>query len=720
MLWERSHRELEVTARAHGLPFSRRVPKAMGREQLSHDLHDKHFARAVRTLESDEIESLQAIVAMGGTIDERVFTHHFGTIRQYRSWHKPTFGKTDGNPRHPWRYPASVAEKLFHLGMIHRNGYKQIEIVREVATHLPPLPEHLLPDLHDSGGAHQSHATMNLRDVLLRDLSALLGVVTRLESRAIHGRWLSVGDLRTINDALMIPDDLTDVRSELGAGRLRWLHYLAQVTGLLDLSAGQWFITPQAWDWLDAPAQLRWDMLWHAVEHDLLQRSPLWYQFRFPEVSQFDLLVLRHLVADCIGINDLVGSMPCHRPQTYTIKHILHMAQPYLLESHPADLALFIRHILAWSGMVTYKRGTVQGLAGDMSPTTDSHLLEPTWLDRTIPILLSDHPHPSALTRLLSFASSQPNSVGSMPCHPPRKNGDTPGFPPAQEQYGGHIIHLTPDTIRTASRQGVTFGAVLKILGDLTHQPIPERVVNLLADWFRQATQLTLKPLVVLESDCADQIKSIHRDWRLRDHMMKKLSPHHIAVVPDKADELMRRLHARDHPLTSHLPEPTQQPINETLNPHMVDYLLLAVRTYQQVSDRHHDVVPIPAALRHWLRVRSGNPDTIESRAEAIVKTMYTAVPLQVALPTGVQDYATIERLVRLAHADGATLTITYYSPYADETSIRTILIDEIYESNEWTYLDAFCFRDDDQRTFRLDRVQRAELTQKNPTRRVG
>ena len=39
--------------------------------------------------------------------------------------------------------------------------------------------------------------------------------------------------MRQINAGLSIPEELTAIRSELQTGRLRWLHYLAEVTGLM-------------------------------------------------------------------------------------------------------------------------------------------------------------------------------------------------------------------------------------------------------------------------------------------------------------------------------------------------------------------------------------------------------------------------------------------------------------------------------------------------------
>ena len=47
MLNGRTHRDLELIARAHNLPFTRREPKAQGLEQLSQTLHDGAYEKAI-------------------------------------------------------------------------------------------------------------------------------------------------------------------------------------------------------------------------------------------------------------------------------------------------------------------------------------------------------------------------------------------------------------------------------------------------------------------------------------------------------------------------------------------------------------------------------------------------------------------------------------------------------------------------------------------------
>ena len=65
-----------------------------------------------------------------------------------------------------------------------------------------------------------------------------------------------------------------------------------------------------------------------------------------------------------------------------------------------------------------------------------------------------------------------------------------------------------------------------------------------------------------------------------------------------------------------------------------------------------------------------------------------------------------LERAITRASA----LRIVYLSGTKDESSDREILPLEIYQANGHTYLDAWCQRSGADRTFRVDRIQSAEL----------
>lgn len=113
----------------------------------------------------------------------------------------------------------------------------------------------------------------------------LLGVLLFHDVRPLHGRWLPPSALRTVNERLRFGENLDEVRSELRTGRLRFLHYLAEASGLVAVQAGVLKPTVEAWRWLDLPSDERWRRLLHALAADLKARDRLWDRYRLPSVD---------------------------------------------------------------------------------------------------------------------------------------------------------------------------------------------------------------------------------------------------------------------------------------------------------------------------------------------------------------------------------------------------------------------------------------------------
>lgn len=61
MLKERTHRDLELIARAHKLPFTRREPKAVGLTKLLKALQDGVYQKAFKQLTSEHIAALHPL-----------------------------------------------------------------------------------------------------------------------------------------------------------------------------------------------------------------------------------------------------------------------------------------------------------------------------------------------------------------------------------------------------------------------------------------------------------------------------------------------------------------------------------------------------------------------------------------------------------------------------------------------------------------------------------
>lgn len=662
MLNQCTHRHLELIARAHKLPFTRRLPKAQGMTFLSHKLHSGVYQKAFKSLTSDHIRALQALVARGGWLPLPQFVARFGEIRPYKPWRVPLGVAHAANqkihPRHPWRYPASVAERLYHLGFITISAGDMVGIVDEVRALLPPLPS--------PSATAQIWGGNQDRLSLLRDTAALLGVMLRVGAAPVHGRWLSLAVLREVNEWLQIKEDLTAVRSELQTGRLRWLHYLALVGGLLSVQGGVLKPTVKAWDWLSWTPQDQWNHLLRLVRCDLEAAERLWDVFRFPQITVHTWDVL------CQKVEEL---SPAH---TYRIKDFFNTLEPYLLTNPTYETGCVLRDMFTWSGMVLLNRGRIFIHTRNFELSTRA--IRGAELNFTLPA----SPSP-AFVILLSFA-----------------------------QIAEGMIVIDKQAIVNALRQGLGTADIVRTVELVRGQPLSDDARGRIHRWFKAANHLTLKPIIVLQATDAETLRTIRADWRLAEHFGEQLSPTHLTVAAEDADRLLSRLERRGLEVTSLIRPRGQRRITETLNSDMAEYLLLAVRTYQKLHSRLNAGIYIPKALTHWLAAQVENPAAIEASAETLVAAVQKRVPAT-RPDEGIQDEQTIQRWVAFACQRQQPLTIDYFSPTSNGRTSRTIHIETIYDANDVTYLDAYCELAGQVLTFRMDRILRIyapEMTQ--------
>lgn len=662
-----THRQLELIARAHGLPFTRREPKARGLSRLFKQLQTNALEHAFAGLTPAHLEALQALVVAGDWMPLPLFTAHFGEIRPYKPWRYPrrSYLTRDTN-RHPWRYPISVAERLFHLGFIHIRDGEVVGIVAEIKAMLPALPK--MQEVAD----RRPDASLN-RQILLRDVAALLGVVMQRDLQPIHGRWFSLSALRIINAQLSQPDpELSGEhppRSELQTGRLRWLHYLAQISGLLTVQAGCYKPTTAAWQWLSAPPDVQWSALMLAVERDLESVERVWDGFRFPDVTLETWLVVRHMLDDLAA-----GAV-------FRVQDFFQALVPYLLPDSRYDIACLLRDMFSWSHVVARYQGKF--IISTPLKSTDSEQSDrlPTTIQRDGDRLQVSLPRKisPAYVRLFSFAQVREDRA---------------------------IIHA--ESIKNGVRQGLSAADILHTLQQITRQPIPNDIQTLICQWVDAAEGLTLKPMLVLHVKDPQLLQHIRSDWRLAPHFAGRLSPHHLVVEAESADSLLQALDRRDIEVTSFLRPEMDHTTAPELTPDMAEYLLLAVRTYQKIDSRLDASIHIPNAISNWLAGNIHNPAYVERAADRMTQNIEKQVPASMPLTRdSLQDTPSVHRAIIRARQRGISLTIDYDSPYLDATSHRTIEIQDIYETGEITYIDAYCHLVNDTRTFRLDRIMR-------------
>jgi hypothetical protein len=181
LLANRTWRDLRLTAFAHGLRFNTNHNKHDSRQFVRHALlQEGKLRHSLRALSPAEREPLQALQSANGSLSLPEFTNRYGAIRPYKPWREDNRHET----RFLWKRPISIAEKLWHLGLIEiqrgkRGKLDTILLPHEVHQYLPPLP--IPAAIH---ATPQPTDAIALPSRLLRDLGALLaGLLAR------EGRW---------------------------------------------------------------------------------------------------------------------------------------------------------------------------------------------------------------------------------------------------------------------------------------------------------------------------------------------------------------------------------------------------------------------------------------------------------------------------------------------------------------------------------------------------
>ena len=641
-LERRTWRDLRAVARAHGLRFNNNLTREAALSFLQSTLFEQHYIqKALSHLSEHEREALMALKAADGRLPRWRFSQVYGQIRPYRPWQEDA-------PVNPWRHPISIAEKLWFLGFIEVDEHRFVCLPSAVAALLPPLPQPQIVVWEASGEALTGNA-------VVRDMAVLLGVLLSRPVRLLHGRWLPPYTLHRINQRLSRPENLDGIRSEFQCQYIRFLHYAAQVAGLIHNNEGFLAPTPLAWDWLSRSYADAHGHLMTSIRADLRRSQPVWEQFRLPPVgaATWDFLV----------------GLPVGR---YTVGSLGDVLRLHALQ---VDSSTRIRAALLgplrWLG-----RGTVEGAIAQMcdpafAPCAPAVLHAGA---EAIGITLPASPACRSLAELMAYITVNENG-----------------------------LWLDQSAVSRAVEQGQTSDSIAQTLVALIYHPLPEALLTRLRTWERAARRVHLQPVVVLEAVDASAMRAIRADWRLRPLLGAQLSPRHVVVHDEQG--LRQRLARRGYPIaqtstTSH----ASHTLTNTADP---AYLWLALRICQGIAGLIPAPVTFPGAAAKALEPMLHGRGDFQYLADQYVGQIKAALKGKTegrSLVTQPDPHQIRSRIETALAVQGA-VRIRYYSPAAGEETERTIEPELLYDRNGATYIEAWCNLDNASRTFRLDRV---------------
>jgi len=682
-------RTLRAIARALRWDFDSGWTQPEAALQLAERLTQTGVLRHIlNRLPPDALEALLMLRAAGGAIVAHHFLERFGPLRPYRPWRRDS-------PRAPWDAPASPAETLWYRGLIFEDrtpAGRVMLLADELQAVLPktPPPEYLsiLP------------AQPRAPDLIL-DLAHLLAFLQSHDARLLHGRWLPPRTYRALNAALASPDaGALDARSELRTGRLRFLHYLAEVAGLAAPACGLLRPTPLVAAWLDCDERGRHQALLDAWHADLRSPAAAWSRYRFPGTPRSAGIILA-----------LLAELPEPAYDVSTIALELegrYLAAGLLPEiDSTGDLLHALLHgPLAWTGWLTLDAEDqgVLGRANMPGPHSEA---------------------PAPLTAPAQIAGVEADAI-ALALPPP------PARPPLQPLVNLGLRlpegQAAPTRRRTLSRSrvatllscGVSRAWICQALSDLTCGRLPQPVVDRLAVWEAESRAIALRQAALLSVAEPAMLVDLTQRRAIRPLLRDTLSPHHVVVSPGDVVRLVRVLDRLGHtPLLgpevrAELAGPAECAGSGdliTLDAGAAGHLWLALRIVLDLAD----VVALPgippAGLLDSLGASLGPAlaaleDLAQRVAEGVRDSVDGYTPFPAPLPD--QNLAALLDTLNAALAGAQPLELVYHTAGRGERTTRVVEPLRMEERGGAAYLVAYCRLRQEERVFRVDRIERA------------
>lgn len=699
------YRQLIVIARLRKIHPGRQPKKDELVDHLSTVLPDPgNLQRALRNLSPDERQALDALIAAGGRMPWPRFRHRFGDVRPYKPW------RSD-HPRHPWRNPASPVERLVYLGLIFRHPRRprpgddvEVLIPDDFMQHLPPVPPPADAACLDSPPLKEASRSHIIQDVVL-----FLSLLHRQDVQPLHERWLPPRLLHDLNQRVSQPEDLSRVRSELQTGRLRFLHFLAECASLLDLVTGRLAPSPQAWSWLEVSNSQRHTWLWEAWQARTDALRELWQRYRLPGAEYSDpLLLLTRLLAHLTSCSsDHAFSLTTFTHSLLETDSALWDLTPWWEQEAGRDrahqvIAGLMTGPLRWWNVVTVENMgeadprftlTPQGRwllngTGDPPPDTNTTFV----LEDDLTVIALPKVSPRSLVRLETVAQWV------------ERRGDALRY------------QIVPGSLAHALQRGMSLNEIVLFLDqEASDQLTPDQRVRLEA-WGDEIQSVRLHRVTVLETRTADQMVELTRHRRLRHCVRRTLSPRTIIVNEQDIQKLrraLRRLGIHAHDL---IPSSSGEAADlAALDTGAATYLLTASRVYTALSRWIDLPQPLPTALLDDLATHL-DPESVTAanqvaadvvNALAQVMDGWTPQPM----PGGGLSPEEVLPHIEEAIHHGQLLDITYWTAGRGELNHRTVEPYRIEWQGEVPYLIGYCHERQDERVFRIDRIQQLHPT---------
>jgi hypothetical protein len=277
-----------------------------------------------------------------------------------------------------------------------------------------------------------------------------------------------------------------------------------------------------------------------------------------------------------------------------------------------------------------------------------------------------------------------------------------------------HTFTLSPERLAGLAAQGVPPEQCLEQLTAALGRSPSRRTVQRLYQWAEAGQQLHLRTLFVLEADTPERLAQLRRHKLVRNRLGETIAPNRIAVRPTDALALAQTLRTLGYYV-----EPPAFPAQERLgreeNEGALSPLLqwFLITLYQGIGQHLLLPIDLPWDLRQALRTQltaqqlaeaEGAAHQLLTRFQAALAG-YLQLPARTMPPT-----AEPEPIIQRALADGHDLEIRYWGPADGQITTRTVTPYWIEEHHQIRYLIGWCHLRQQERTFRLDRIEAIQI----------
>ena len=705
-------RHLRAISQANGLGFDANLTKTQAVDRLAAWLGgDEHLA-CLTALPVEARAGLRELVQVGGQMGSEVFAERFGPLRPYRPW------RSDAPPA-PWTEPQSATERLVYRGLIFavtlgraRHSYRVLVLPDEFHE---PVMAHLSLTLPAALDVPRSFAP----SPLCLDLLTLVGYLQREDVRPIWGRWLPPTSLRTLNQLLVQPEDLRDVRSERRARRIPFLHYLAKAAGLIAPTADLLKPTPVVQSWLERPSAERVRTLWNAWRESTESNEALWVTFQLPTgsapapVDRFRRLC-RALACFPVGCALSV--------EDWLIA--LDEMDPFLLRPTPvyddwaalsadeqakwrdtvgADLNDLFTGPLTWFGVFASLKDASLTPKLVLTPLGAALLGrdDGEWSEDPPPESLHVVPRPQETDEELAVLCAAP-----------------PGLPwtarfsleALVSPLPGAPVHyrLTRASVLRALQRGHSVEGIMALLETLSDEPLPLPIFALLDEWGAAYGEVTIRPVTLLQVRDPALLRRLAAVRRLRTHFGETLSDRAVCVDSSRLPQLLRALERRGlMPCVEAGLAAVPVSAQGDLAPAERAFIVAALELYAALGESLADAPPVPyALLERWGQsLTAAERDAAKRAVRAVLDGLRRAGHPAVRRPHLPTPTGPLLERLETAIAGGEMVTIIYYTASRDHTSTRRITPLRLEWRGETAYCVAHCHLRGAERVFRVDRI---------------